>query len=269
MSKAYLETAILTNILLKHGSALQASAKSALKRYDRTLLPVYAIKEWKAGPLEYYAYVHNKLLLTKSLAATIDAINAIPRMQYRMRTSLEALATAIRIDSGAEATTTGSSVSKMRDRELATRYRLVLATLIKLSWRRRRRVADETVQDLACYVESEPYFDKHGLLNLDPKQCERDSECCLAAALKARPDLLTRLRNSIPEESSRVEDRERRKVLKELIKRPAGRLDRDQCRRLGDAVFAFFCPTDAVILTTNIRDHVPLAASIGKKAEAP
>jgi len=39
-------------------------------------------------------------------------------------------------------------------------------------------------------------------------------------------------------------------VLKQLINTPKILLDRDQCRWLGDAVFAFFCPEDAVILTT-------------------
>jgi len=44
---------------------------------------------------------------------------------------------------------------------------------------------------------------------------------------------------------------------------------RETCRDLGDAVFAFFCTNNAVVLTTNLRDHEPLAKAIGKKAEKP
>jgi hypothetical protein len=38
---------------------------------------------------------------------------------------------------------------------------------------------------------------------------------------------------------------------------------------LGDALFAFFAPSDCEILTTNLRDHSPLAASLNKHAVLP
>jgi hypothetical protein len=81
--------------------------------------------------------------------------------------------------------------------------------------------------------------------------------------------LLIKMRDSIPETSERYEDKNRRKALKHLINTPKIPLDREQCRWLGDAVFAFFCPQDAEILTTNIRDHRPLAKAIGKRAVQP
>jgi hypothetical protein len=87
--------------------------------------------------------------------------------------------------------------------------------------------------------------------------------------LKVRPDILRALRDAIPESSARDEDRNRRKVLKQLINTPKLPLTEQQCRWLGDAIFAFFCPEDAVILTTNIKDHKPLAEAIGKIAEQP
>ena len=47
------------------------------------------------------------------------------------------------------------------------------------------------------------------------------------------------------------------------------RLTEEQCRFVGDAVFAFFCPDDAAILTTNVKDHKPLAEAIGKDVDWP
>jgi hypothetical protein len=82
-------------------------------------------------------------------------------------------------------------------------------------------------------------------------------------------DLLIALRNAIPESSSRTEDRNRRSVLSQLIRQPQKHLTEEECRWLGDAMFAFFCPRDAAILTTNVRDHAPLAEAIGKLAEKP
>lgn len=42
-----------------------------------------------------------------------------------------------------------------------------------------------------------------------------------------------------------------------------------ECRKIGDAVFAFFAPANSDILTTNINDHRPLAHSLGKSAVSP
>jgi hypothetical protein len=155
------------------------------------------------------------------------------------------------------------------DTELADRLRLALASLIVRSWRKRRLVTTRTIQDLDCYTEAEPTIGRDGYFDLKPQKCQRDRECCLAEQLKARPDLLKALRDAIPDSSIRKEDRNRRKVLKQLINTPKLTLTEEQCRWLGDAIFAFFCPPGADILTTNVRDHRPLAQALGKTAEHP
>jgi hypothetical protein len=270
MSKAYVETTILTNVLLKPGSDKAAAAKSALNRYDETLLPVYSIKEWKSGPLDHYSYFHDKLVQTRSLANTIAAVNSLnPVTEARRRsTSLEALEAAARLDLGQPNAT---RIAVPLDEEMADRYRLALASLIIRSWHKRRKVTTSTIQDLDCYTEAEPKIGKDGFFDLTPKECSGDRHCCLWDELKldANRHLLRALRDAIPETSSRYEDKNRRKVLKHLINTPKLPLDRDQCRWLGDAVFAFFCPHDAAILTTNLTDHQRLAKAIGKRAEKP
>jgi hypothetical protein len=46
-------------------------------------------------------------------------------------------------------------------------------------------------------------------------------------------------------------------------------MDRDICRSLGDAIFAFFAPDDCIIVTTNLKDHEPLARALNKSATRP
>lgn len=265
MTDAYVETTVLTDILLKPQSLKQAKAKAALKRYRHTFLPVYSIKEWKAGPLDYFAYLHDKLVLTQSYKDTLQILAALP-MGNRKSTSMEAQAAAATIVAAQPKKYIGLGV---RDEDQAASYRLALESLIIRSWRKRRKITDSVVDDLPCYTEAEPKVAKDGSLDLAPKRCEKDEECCLAAKLKSKPVLLEALRNAIPEKSSRNEDIKRRQALKTLIKHPKETVTREICRSLGDAIFAFFCPADAVVLTTNLRDHGPLAKSIGKKAEKP
>src|ERR1700680_4855716 len=94
MSDAYIETTILADLLLKPNSPKHARAKASLARYENTLLPVYSIKEWKAGPLKNFAYIHEKLVLTTSFADKIQAIAALAHLSYLKPTSMEALAAA-------------------------------------------------------------------------------------------------------------------------------------------------------------------------------
>jgi hypothetical protein len=266
MSDAYVETTILTDILLKPKTLKQKKAKAALARYGNTLLPVYSIKEWKAGPLNYFAYLHDKLVLTESLADTIQAIAALPRLGYLRATSMDALAAAGQIAKEQPNRYAGLGST---DKENADSYRLALVSIIIRSWQKRRKVTSQVVDDLPCYVEAAPRIGGDGLFDLDPRFCDKDQECCLASELKSKPELLEALRSAIPQNSSRREDQKRRRALKQLIKHPKEVVTRETCRDLGDAIFAFFCPRTAVVLTTNLRDHEPLAKAVGKTAEGP
>jgi hypothetical protein len=265
MSDAYIETTVLTDILVKPGSRKHQRATAALKRYENTFLPVYSIKEWKAGPLDTFVYLHNKLLFTRSYSQTLNAVAALPR-PYQKSTAIEALAAA--------ATTLKASPQKFAglgggDDEMADSFRLALASLIIRSWHKRRKITTHVVDDLSCYVEVAPRVGQDGYFDLAPQECDGDQECCLAPQLKSQAKLLEALLGAVPKNSGRREDQKRRQALKRLIRHPNQIVDRDVCRDLGDAIFAFFCPQTAVVLTTNLRDHAPLANSVGKKAEKP
>ena len=263
MSTAYVETTVLTDILLKPNSPKQKRARAALDRFENTLLPVYSIKEWKAGPLKRFAFIHNKFVQTGSFADTLTAISALGP-PYLHRTSTEAIAAAAQVSKRSPQTYAATN-----DRELADSYRLALYSLIVRSWEKRRRITTQVVHELPCYIEAAPHREKNGLLNLRPEECDRDQECCLADELRAEPRLLEALRDAIPETSAKPEHRRRRRALKRLISHPRDKVDRDLCRDLGDAIFAFFCPKEAVILTTNLSDIAPLAKAVGKTAQSP
>jgi hypothetical protein len=196
----------------------------------------------------------------------LKAVSALARGSYLQATSIEALAAAGERSKRQPRVFVGLGDS---DKENADSYRLALESLIIRSWRRRRKITTRVVDELACYVEVSPRIGKDGLLDLKPQQCDRDQECCLAPKLRSEPEMLEALRNSIPENSGKAEHQRRRRALKQLIKHPRERVGSEVCRDLGDAIFAFFCPKNAVVLTTNLRDHEPLARSIGKEAEGP
>jgi hypothetical protein len=265
MTDAYIETTVLTDVLLKPGSPKNKRAKTALQRYQNTLLPVYSIKEWKSGPLNTYAYLHDKFRFTKSYSKTVNAVSALGGMSYLKSTQMEAIAAAAAVLKSRPEIYSGLGAG---DIEMADCCRLALASIIMKGWRKRRKITTFVADDLPCYIESAPRIDKDGFFDLSPNECNGDQECSLAEQLKSKPAVLTALRNAIPD-SVRREDQRRRKALKQIIKHPNAIVDRETCRDLGDAIFAFFCPKTAVILTTNIKDHKPLAQSIGKDAENP
>jgi len=61
----------------------------------------------------------------------------------------------------------------------------------------------------------------------------------------------------------------RKEALDYLHRTPRRALSENHCKALGDAVFVLQCPQDAILLTTNLQDHGPLADAIGVSALRP
>jgi predicted nucleic acid-binding protein len=258
-SRAFVDTTILANVLLKTGP-LHEAAEKALRRYDRTSLPVYAIKEWKRGQLAVYVLYHNHLKRTRSWSQTHQILAKWFKTPRRQGTLPEA-------DAAAVLRIRPNILIKDWDVQLAEHYRLALKTLIYESWNQRRDVTTETILNLDCYVEAPPRDRRNGEIDLAPQDCKGGGECCLADRLRARRELLIKLRDSISGGSR--ENSRREEALSRIISHHNLPFDRKQCRALGDAYFVIFAPGDSVILTTNLKDHQPLAAAIGKTAVGP
>jgi hypothetical protein len=75
VTKAYVETTVLADALLKPGARASA-AKATIGRFSESLLPVYSIKEFKAGPLHHYVWFHGKLVQTKSWGKSLYGSNS-------------------------------------------------------------------------------------------------------------------------------------------------------------------------------------------------
>lgn len=271
MSKAFVDTTILTNILLKSGEIKELSLK-ALARYNETLLPVYAIKEFKAGPLKNHVWLHNKFAVLQSFSKTINSIQrmSLTPKRYTTSTALEALHVATehfeKITSSNQIILYGDTPNL--DKFLCDSTRLAIKVSIFKAWRQRRSVTTKVICPLPCYKEVAP-VENGILIDIKPVQCSNNLECSLEPLLKSREEDLRKLQSAINPDSPKIEDRRRLKILKELCRKPKTKLFDNECRSLGDAIFAFLAPNDSVILTTNIRDHEPLANSLGKRVEAP
>ena len=272
MSKAYVETTVLTDALLKPGARANA-ARSAIRRYEESLLPVYAIKEFKAGPLAHYVWFHGKLVTTKSWEQTLAQLRKTAMSPFRSRwvsTAVEALEAAAHRN---RSVTTEELASKWGptaryDAVQCDIYRLSLRSIIMRAWKKRRRLTSSVVDELSCYPEID-LSERRRLIDLGGVECNPTDECCLAAELRSHPEILESMLSAIDAQPEKTENVKRAQVLRDLSRLREQKLTAKQCRYLGDAVFAYFCPADAVILTTNVSDLRPLAEAVGKKAETP
>ena len=271
MTKAFLDTTILTDILLKPGESAD-KCKIALQRFTETELPVYAIKEFKAGPLRNFAWLHNKLVTLGSFHKALKALQSSSRTprRYLTSTALEALTQAAgslkRVPLGVLVDKYGRDADE--DAVLTDQYRLAIKTAVFKAWRRRRKISSKVVNPLDCYPEATPY-EHNGLIELDPTACPPIGECSLSPLLKSQPDELEKLRDTVKRLPDSHENTRRYQALRQLCRKPKEKMTETICRNLGDAVFALTAPDDAVILTTNIRDHRPLAVALRKRVEQP
>ncbi len=158
--KAYLDTTILAHILLdQFGMGPRASA--SLARFVESELPVYAIKEFKAGPLLYYCWAHNALKQSRSFsqfAERLQNLQANPYQKRRASTALQAIKNASSFISshktmGSLSDKYGTFADPMEG--MADEIRLEIRGMMEQAWSNRRKVATRVIQELACYREED------------------------------------------------------------------------------------------------------------------
>jgi hypothetical protein len=272
MPKAFVETTILTDLLLKGNDEPGIRARAALGRFTTSELPVYAIKEFQIGPLKNFAWFHNKLAATGSFSLAVGALRAMamtPR-RYTVSSALEGLQGAVtrtmaNVPLGELARKHGASANP--DVVLCDEFRLSMKVNILKAWRTRRSVTTAVVQPLACFIEVD-LKQERGQILVEGKPCETQ-ECCLAPALRKKETELRALAATIRAQDQKPENTRRSKALRSLYRTPKRTMNPDMCRDLGDAYFALFAPTDSVVLSTNTKDLSPLVAALGKKVERP
>jgi hypothetical protein len=263
MPDLYVDTTVVVEALLKTRKRRQ----HALKRLqaDNSIVSVYAFKELKAGPLQIYTWLHNKLVTTRSLKNTYLAIGQTLRQTYRAGTSLEALQV------GAEALGLadyeGKKTAAQRDQENADTYALAIRRRVLNGWNNREKIVSAVVGQVECFSQSAPYFDEtNGLVENPNKRCQKSQECGFANAYKASPEKLVKLITAITG-LNRNEDNKRRASLHKLSNTPGRLFEDEDCRNLGDAHFSLTCPPGATILTSNYKDHQALASALGITVE--
>lgn len=270
MNKAYIDSTILTDVLINAGEAKKA-ALDALNKFEKSELPVFAIKEFKAGPLKNFVWMHNKLVSVGSYELALEALQRMSRTpkRYTTSTAIEALRQAAhsigRNTSRDLVDKYGKSASV--DKILCDEFRLAIKTAIVKSWKRRRSVTTDVVLPLPCYQEVPPY-EKRGLVEIHPMKCDPPYECSLAPLLRSKLDELCKLKDAI-KGSDKEENKRRFKTLRELCRKPKSTIQEKDCLNLGDAIYVLFSPKDSIILTTNVADFKPLADAIGKIVKNP
>ena len=140
---------------------------------------------------------------------------------------------------------------------------------ITTAWERRRGVATHISMPLACFIEGELRQLNGGNLSFERHSCPRNSKCGVLAILIKKSEEIGRLMEVVKAQPSKHENDRRYQALRHIYRTPNRAFSDSLCRGLGDAVFALTAPNDCVILTTNIKDHAPLAAAVGKVAVEP
>ncbi len=272
MTDAFVETTVLTDYLLKRdGSEKQAAA--AIQRYERGIIPQFAWKEFKRGPLYYFVWAHNKLAETKSFLETLVALQRMslsPR-RYLTSTAIQAVHSAF-----------VALFSPHNRKELQQAYgnkanpdavhadlmRLELKRAIYSSWNSRRTLFGGPYHLLSCYPDA-PLSEAQGRIEIEPRDCPKHIECCLKAALVSRRRDLGAVRAALKGETDRQEAARRGDIIRRIEKHPTSLMSAEDCRSFGNAYFVMFCPRNAVILTTNLRDIEPMASALGIGAQQP
>ena len=260
------DTTVFTDVLLKSDTQ-RTKAKAALAASSETLLPAYAVKEFKQGPLHSYVWFHNKVVVAGSWPEAINAIRSnLGYRRYLPATALQALqdffgSIAQQLPADITQRYPGMTVEQAQLSEL----QIWLKQRIMRAWLKRRKVAT-VINPLSCYVEAEIETKASGQLDDKPTACNVP-DCCLRQRYNGNLEAVKKLQQACIGTKNEVV--KRRQALDRLISHPTKPYEEKHCRALGDAVFALECPAGGEILTTNIVDHEPLAAALNLTVRAP
>lgn len=270
--KTFVDTTVLTDALLKKESPEGKIASAAIKNSSPSILPVFAIKEFRKGPLWNFVYLHNKLV---DGATFHDGLTALKRLagtlhRYKLSTALEGLANESKNLNFLSTKQLASTYpNKSVGDALRDFYVAGLKSRIFRAWSKRRRLTTTIDCPLPCYAEDDIELLKNGLLELPKTHCNPQTECSMGAYLRSHIPEIKQLRDALAQLLDKEENKRRHKVLKDIARNPKREVTEKQCDALGDAVFALFSPADASIVTTNVADHEPLALALKKKAIHP
>lgn len=267
--KAFVDTTVLADALLKPDERSRRALR-ALQAFDDAAMPGYALKEFRSGPLYGFVWFHNTLVETRGVAPTIERLRRLAFRRGLQATTLEALEggldamglaqlAVLEREYGATAT---------HDAMLYDRIRLHVKTLVLKAWKRRRKLVSRVVCELGCFEEDDPTETPAGTLAFKRFGCDpRTTGCATADCLRERGEATGRVRRELLPEDGR--GTRQTGLLRRILRGRAAAITSDDCRALGDAVFAILAPDGWTILTTNISDHRPLAEAVGKSACTP
>jgi hypothetical protein len=271
MTDAFLETTVLTDYLLKKDGS-EIEAETTLAKYSTVHLPQFAWKEFKRGPLSNFRWAHNKLAETKSFSTTIAALQRMSRSPrgYLTSTAIQAIHTGFSdLFKGVSLQQLAQTYGDQADMDVvqADAMRIVLKKTIYSAWQKRTSLFGGPTAPLSCYPDAELKMQK-SRIETDPRDCPKGSACCLQQSLAGRKKDVAAVKDALPTDT-RLETSKRYRVLRQLEKRSTSVMGPAECRSFGDAYFALFCPANAVIITTNSRDIVPMASSLGVLVDSP
>jgi hypothetical protein len=270
MASAFIETTVLTNLLLKRDGS-ERQAKAAINRFQAASVAQFAWKEFKRGPLQAYVWAFNKLVETGSFSEMVAALQRLSRTPkaYLTATAIQALHTFIKMLEGVPLSQLQRTYGNRADTGamLSDAFRIEMKYLTFSAWRKRKTLFGGMTQRLSCYPDSDLHLEGDRI-ETSPRDCPKDASCCLKQKLVHRILEVSSVRAAL-RSATGAEQTRRKRVLKRIEKHPGVEMSPSECRAFGDAYFVLFCPKQATILTTNLRDIEPMARALGVHVQRP
>jgi len=155
----------------------------------------------------------------------------------------------------------------LSDSERAQQMRFALEKVIRSCCRRSLTIPTRITFPLPCCPPAAPTTAPDGSIRLGSRRQPGVTNCGLDAHLQAFRQQIQALCIVVRAQIKTPENTRRLEALNCV--RKGQPLTDHHCRALGDAVFAICAPPGFLILTTNVRDHEPLARALGKVVAGP
>jgi len=270
---AFLDTTILCDSLLAE-DARQKAVRQALSTYQKTELPIYALREFRSGALANWVLGHNVLTSSATFAEAGTLMSrrgafAPRKLSVGMTALSQGLSAVLNVPATALPAPFHSGQGTAEE-ALKREVEAWIARKVFQAWQKRKKVASHHTHPLGCFIDSDLAMVGNQIRPKDERwECATGATCGAALELKQQTADVEALVEALKEpgegKKEKSETSGRRRALKDVLAKTPKEFSHKRCRAIGDAYFCIVAPKAADILTSNKVDFEPLAAPLNKK----
>lgn len=238
-----------------------------ISQFIQILSSTYVKMEFRRRFIQDLVYLYNEALLGAETFADVFARIDKLHSEFHKRKIKGIIASFYRFFSD----TKDEKISGTLGKVILEKAREYFKQIILAAWESFDFGINTILNEINCYHGLRGPVQKGGKFDNRMSKCKKaDIRCKIQEFFIRNMETFRKIYDKFSQMDCLDSEQQKMKnILEKALKYPQNMADRQNCWNCGDAIIAVESPTDAVLLTTNIKHFEPICSEIGKECIAP